>query len=74
MPHTIHMPRSAVQAVGEDLSATAYAAVQQVSAYLMYRRTIRELQELSARDLSDLGLHRSEIKRVAQDAVYGHRS
>ncbi|GAW36047.1 hypothetical protein RA2_03115 [Roseovarius sp. A-2] len=74
MPHTIHMPRSAVQTLGEDLSAAIYAAVQRMATYRTYRRTIRELQELSARDLSDLGLHRSEIKRVARDAVYGHRS
>ncbi|MGX0877122.1 uncharacterized protein YjiS (DUF1127 family) [Roseovarius sp. MBR-154] len=74
MPHTILMPRSAVQTLGEDLSAAVYAAVQRMAAYRTYRRTIRELQELSARELTDLGLHRSEIKRVAQDAVYGHRS
>ncbi len=34
------------------------------------RKTVRELQSLSNRELADLGLHRSEIRRVAMQAVY----
>lgn len=37
----------------------------------VYRETIRELQSLSSRELDDLGLHRSMITRVAQEAAYG---
>ena len=73
MPTTIHMRRSALHILGEDLSAAVYAAVQRLADYRMYHRTLRELQDLTARDLVDLGMHRSEIKRVAHDAVYGHR-
>ena len=35
----------------------------------VYSRTVRELQALSDRDLADLGFHRSEIPRIAQEAA-----
>lgn len=38
----------------------------------IYRRTFNELSALSDRDLSDLGLSRSMIKRVSLEAGYGH--
>ncbi len=37
----------------------------------VYRTTVAELQSLTDRDLADLGLHRSEIRRVALEAAYG---
>ena len=37
----------------------------------VYRTTVNELQSLTDRDLADLGLHRSEIRRVALEAAYG---
>ncbi|MGH1415897.1 MAG: DUF1127 domain-containing protein [Pelagimonas sp.] len=36
----------------------------------VYKDTIRELQLLSNRDLADLGLNRSIIRRVAYQAAY----
>ena len=36
----------------------------------LYRQTIRELGALSNRELSDLGLHRSMIRRIAYQAAY----
>lgn len=39
--------------------------------WLEYRRTVTELQALSARSLSDLGYHRGEIRAVARREVYG---
>ena len=35
----------------------------------VYRTTLGELQTLSNRELADLGLHRSELKRIAWDAA-----
>jgi len=35
-----------------------------------YRKTVRELQGLSNRDLADLGIHRSAIKYIAYEAAY----
>lgn len=36
----------------------------------VYRDTLRELSALSHRELCDLGLNHSEIKRVAYQAAY----
>nr|WP_227420746.1 DUF1127 domain-containing protein [Roseitranquillus sediminis] len=35
------------------------------------RKTYRELQSLSDRDLADLGISRSMIPQIAHDAAYG---
>ena len=37
--------------------------------YRMYRQTVNELSALSNRELADLGLHRSMIRRVAMQAA-----
>lgn len=37
---------------------------------LAYRRTLRELDQLSDRELDDLGLCRADLRRAAYDAVY----
>lgn len=38
--------------------------------YRVYRHTLSELSALSDRELADLGLHRSMLKRVAYQAAY----
>jgi len=40
------------------------------AAYRTYRRTLAELNSLSVRELDDLGLNRSMLKRVAMEATY----
>jgi uncharacterized protein YjiS (DUF1127 family) len=35
----------------------------------IYNRTVAELESLTNRDLSDLGIARSDIPRIARDAV-----
>ena len=37
----------------------------------LYRETVRELNELSTRELNDLGIARSEISSIARKAAYG---
>ena len=37
----------------------------------VYRQTVRELNELSTRELSDLGISRSMISRLAHEAAWG---
>ncbi|MGX0975552.1 uncharacterized protein YjiS (DUF1127 family) [Roseovarius sp. MBR-51] len=74
MATSIDIRRSAAAVLGEDLSAAVYAAMQRIANYRTYRRTVNELSQLSTHDLADLGLHRSEILRVAHETVYGHRS
>jgi uncharacterized protein YjiS (DUF1127 family) len=36
----------------------------------VYRVTLNELSALSGRELADLGMHPSELKRVAWEAAY----
>lgn len=38
--------------------------------YRVYRDTLHELQMLSVRELNDLGVSQSEIRRVAYEAAY----
>ncbi len=38
----------------------------------VYRQTLKELNELSARELADLGMHRSMLTRIAIEAAYGN--
>ncbi len=40
-------------------------------AWKVYRKTFAELNALSDRELTDLGLGRTDIRRVARDAAYG---
>ena len=46
----------------------ALAAVLQQRA--VYTQTTRELQALTNRELADLGIHRSEIPRIAAEAAF----
>ncbi|MDO5705167.1 MAG: DUF1127 domain-containing protein [Paracoccus sp. (in: a-proteobacteria)] len=40
----------------------------------VYRQTLRELNALTNRDLEDLGIHRSMIKTIANEAAYGKQN
>ncbi|WP_457090618.1 DUF1127 domain-containing protein [Microvirga sp. P5_D2] len=40
--------------------------LSQIRAYLRYRETVRELSQLNDRELSDLGIVRSDIHTVAR--------
>ncbi|WP_109467590.1 DUF1127 domain-containing protein [Albibacillus kandeliae] len=50
--------------VGDIKDALARRAV--------YRKTLAELSSLSNRDLGDLGISRSGIRRLALEAAYGN--
>lgn len=39
--------------------------------YRIFRVTLKEMQELSDRELADLGLGRSMLRRAAYEAAYG---
>jgi uncharacterized protein YjiS (DUF1127 family) len=41
------------------------------SNYLAYRATLAELQDLTDKQLRDIGLGRDALKRIAREAVYG---
>jgi len=44
---------------------------EQMAKRALYRKTISELQSLTGRELSDLGIHRSAIKGIALEAAFG---
>ncbi len=60
-------------------SPTVFTRVQAVLVTLkqaarrraVYRRTVRELNALTEREMTDLGIHPSMITDVAREAAYG---
>ena len=54
-----------------EISAAAHHLMQAAYDYLAYRATVRELSELDAASLADLGIHRSGIRAKAREAIYG---
>ena len=34
-----------------------------------YRRTVRELSQMSDRELRDIGIHRADIRRIARESI-----
>ncbi|MEO0401339.1 MAG: DUF1127 domain-containing protein [Pseudomonadota bacterium] len=59
----------------ERMLATAARVLDTAAARRAARRvyltTFAELNALSNRELADLGMHRSELKRVAWESAYG---
>lgn len=56
--------------VAENGLAFVEALKVKFARYRVYRETISELSSLSNRELADLGLNRSMIKRLALQAAY----
>jgi uncharacterized protein YjiS (DUF1127 family) len=46
-----------------------HALIERARRWYLYRNTIRELSELSDRDLNDLGINRADIEFVARKHV-----
>lgn len=63
--------RSTPSSLAIEISAVVHHAMQAVSDYLIYRRTLRALAQLDDAMLADLGMHRSGIRAEARKAVYG---
>lgn len=49
----------------------ANSFAQRFQRYRTYRTTLNELQSLSERELTDLGLSRYDVRTVARNAAYG---
>ena len=62
-----------------DLVERAYATLAQYfeaaaarhASRRIYKTTLNELNNLSNRELADLGMHRTELRSVAWEAAYG---
>lgn len=54
-----------------DKIAALWTEIKEANAKrVVYNTTVRELNALSGRELADLGIHRSMIRRLALDAAY----
>ena len=60
-----------------NLLGTLRAAVaklgQEMVKRRLYRITVQELSALSDRELSDLGIHRSQITAIAREGAFGSK-
>lgn len=65
--HTQTGPLSLLARIAEirEQAAEAFAA------WRIYRSTVNELSALGDRELSDLGIARSQIRALAREAAYG---
>lgn len=65
---------SLVERASAALSHAASALYQRAAKRRMYRTTLTELSNLSTRDLNDLGIARSDIRRIAFETAYGQHA
>jgi len=71
MAYTTQENGFAERASGTSLFGLLVASVREaLQKRRIYVRTINELESLSDRELSEMGVHRSGIKRVAIDAAW----
>lgn len=73
MANSIASTRTTAATLGHEALGLFATAARRFVDYRVYHRTLHELSLLSAHELADLGLHRSEIQRVAYELVYGTR-
>ncbi|MBT9244344.1 DUF1127 domain-containing protein [Gemmobacter fulvus] len=67
----VNSTRVAQMSFADRLSAAFDGVKQAIARRAIYKQTVRELNALSARELADLGIHRSMITRLAREAAYG---
>lgn len=63
--------RTATATFGQRLAELRDTATTAYGNWRVYRTTLSELQELSMREMADLGINPSIIKRLALEAAYG---
>lgn len=59
--------------LGQRFAALRADWVEKAAKRKVYRTTFKELNALTDRDLSDLGMSRSMIKRIALEAAYDNQ-
>jgi uncharacterized protein YjiS (DUF1127 family) len=68
-----HPSKDAAPRIGAEQRASGKGIIMNMarsfSNWRKYRQTINELDRMTARELSDLGIERSQIKAVARAAV-----
>ena len=61
---------SFLEKIGETFTLAYFATLDRVKKRKEYLKTIRELEKMSDRDLSDIGFSRGEIKARALKSIY----
>ncbi len=74
--HLLNQKEKTMAFYTETLKTPLFAGVlagvkTRLENYRVYRKTLNELQSLSVRELSDLGLNQSMLTSVAHEAAYG---
>jgi uncharacterized protein YjiS (DUF1127 family) len=62
--------RALGMSLAQWIAAVRAALAERMAAYSVYRRTLRELEALSDRELADIGISRDMIGDIARDAAY----
>ena len=62
---------SFIEKIGQAFTLAYFATLDRVKKRKEYLKTIRELEKISDRDLSDIGFSRGEIKARALKSIYG---
>ncbi|MEX3014834.1 DUF1127 domain-containing protein [Gymnodinialimonas hymeniacidonis] len=63
--------RAASESLAARFAALRTDAVEAYRNWRVYRNTLNELNELSAREMADLGINPSMVRRIALEAAYG---
>ena len=61
---------SILEKIGQVFTFAYFATLDRVKKRKEYLKTIRELEKISDRDLSDIGFSRGEIKARALKSIY----
>ena len=61
---------SFIEKVGQVFTLAYFATLDRVKKRREYLKTIRELEKMSDRDLSDIGFSRGEVKARALKSIY----
>lgn len=69
MSHMSHT-RPAAHGAFERVSDFAGGLRTRFQQYCMFRETLSDLSALTDRELTDLGIRRTDLRRVARDAAY----
>ncbi len=59
-------------AIGRPNEAGLFSRLRRSFAdYRLYRKTLNELEGLNDRELSDLGMSRFDLRKIAYDSIHG---
>ncbi|WP_224815330.1 DUF1127 domain-containing protein [Hasllibacter sp. MH4015] len=63
--------RTSTVSFGTRITEMGAHAVEAYRNWRVYRNTLNELSDMSAREMADLGINPTMIRRIALEAAYG---